>query len=123
MNIMGKSARIKRREACKTGEVKPKEHWVKSTKYGDYTNPLDNKKYPEGLHFTNAKDHDVKIMTAHHQILLQARKLGTHGRHIGSKPFRSIVNAIATINKKNQMYMELLKKLKEEEKAREASKD
>ena len=120
---MGKSARIKRRDACKTGEVKPKEQWVKSTKYGDYTNPLDNKKYPEGLHFTNAKDHDVKIMTAHHQILLQARKLGTHGRHIGSKPFRSIVNAIATINKKNQMYMELLKKLKEEEKAREASKD
>lgn len=64
--------------------AKIKEHWVKTTPYGDYNETPDRKS-------------SGKLM-----IFRQAIKLGIVGKHVGSKPLKRLLKGLARVNEDTQ---------------------
>lgn len=110
---MGKSARIQRREACKTGNTPDRKYWEKTTKFGDYRNIFENYKYlNEDFHFDKGGSSEVVALTSQHNLLHQCRTIGTHGKHVGSKPQINLKNAVKRVSKTMKLYNKTLQTLK-----------
>lgn len=75
--------------------TKIKQHWEKKTPYGDYS------KTPDRI---NSRTNKVT------HVLREARALSVAGKHVGSKPLKKLLQAIARAHKA----MESSKKIKEE---------
>ena len=82
-------------------------NWKKTTPYGDYSDPLQNHKFDKDLHFTNEELHTVIIRTKRHEILHQCRTLGTHGKHVGSKPIKTLLGALRKVSEAGELYKRL----------------
>lgn len=75
--------------------AKIKQHWEKKTPYGDYTKTPDR---------VNSRTNKIT------HVLREARSLSVAGRHIGSKPLKSILQAIARAHKAAISSKEITKK-------------
>lgn len=110
---MGKSARIQRRETCKTGEIPEAQYWSKTTEYGNYLDPLQNYKFNGGLNFKNDEKSTLKAINKQRQMLHQCKALGTHGKHAGSKKHSRIKRALNGISKMIGAYNSWIKGIKD----------
>lgn len=109
---MDKSARIQRREACKTGNIPEKKHWEKTTEFGDYKNIFENHKYlDKDFHFNKGGSSEVVALTSQHNLLRQCSVLGTHGKHAGSKPQINLKNAVKRASETMKLYNKTLQTL------------
>ena len=72
-----------------------KEHWVKTTPFGDYRMTKDR---------VNAR----KDSSIH--IIRKARALGLIGRHAGSKPIGRLIQSIRTFEVNTRLHEEAKKK-------------
>ena len=78
-----------------------------------YLDPLQNHKYDDRIVF---KDNDVIVCPSADQHLLQmARSLGTHGKHVGSKPIRRIKNAVNQIQQTRKAVEDAAKRIVDNE--------
>ena len=84
-------------------------NWVKKTPCGDYKDPLQNHKFDNEMHFKDEETMTVVVRTKQHELLHQCRKLQTHGKHVGSKPHRRLKNALRSISKARELYVNMLK--------------
>ena len=84
-------------------------NWVKTTPYGDYDDPLQNHKFDGEMQFLDDKLRIIAVRTRQHELLHQCRTLLTHGKHVGSKPHRRLKNALRSISKARELYVNMLK--------------
>ena len=83
--------------------------WVKRTSYGDYRDPLQNHKFDNAIKFYDNDNKIVSFVTKQHTMLHQSRTLGIHGKHVGSKPLRNLLNPLNKFNKMRAAYKKLSK--------------
>ena len=83
-------------------------NWIKKTPYGDYDDPLQNHKFDRGLHFRDDESMTIIVRTRRHELLHQCRTLRTHGKHVGSKPTRNLINAIRSLGVNMEIYRRML---------------
>lgn len=79
--------------------MKEKTHWVKTTLYGDYTNPVDS----------NKPSKDCPTRTAH--IITKARRLFVATKHAGSKPISKLISIIRSFEMNNDIRRRAAEKL------------
>jgi len=85
--------------------------WIKKAPYGDYKDPLQNHKYDGEIQFKDEKNKVIIIRTRLHELLHQCRTIGTHGKHVGSKPYKNLIAPLARIGKVRSAYNKAMKAL------------
>ena len=88
--------------------------WNKTTPCGDYSDPLQNHKFDGELHFKDENLKTIIVRTKRHELLHHCRTLNTHGKHVGSKPYKNLISPLKRYSKARSLYNKLLNSKKKE---------
>ena len=83
-------------------------NWIKTTPYGNYDDPLQNHKFDGELHFKDEETMTIIVRTRRHELLHHCRTLGTHGKHVGSKPTKNLISPLRRLSETREIYKRML---------------